>query len=157
MLGWRESSAAARLVQETLWGYPIILSSHAVGMAVLAGIVLMLNFRVLGLAPAVPVSALRPIYRVALIGLVINVISGVMLFVANPDAFLVSKPFWIKITLLVVGITLMVKMSGRLFRPGSGDVVIDASARTMAKFSTFAWFGVIIMGRLIAYWDFKEF
>lgn len=156
MLEWLESSAVARLVQETLWGYPIVLSAHAVGMAVLAGIVLMMNFRVLGLAPAVPLSSLRPIYRVALIGLVINVISGTMLFVSNADAFFQSTPFWIKIGLLAVGITLMVKMTRRMFA-GSALAEPGAGLRAMAALSSVAWLGVIVMGRLIAYWDWKEF
>jgi hypothetical protein len=149
----------ALLVQESAWGYPIVLSSHAVGMAILAGIVLMMNFRVLGLAPAIPLAALRPMYRFALIGVVINVISGVMLFVANADAFFVSTPFWIKISLLVVGTTVMVRMARTMFAPGAAaaGTTVDGRIRLMAQISTVAWLGVIVMGRLIAYWDWKDF
>ena len=159
MLEWLESSAIARLVQESAWGYPIVLSAHAVGMAILAGIVLMINFRVLGMAPRVPLSALRPIYRVALVGLVINAISGTMLFVANPDAFVESTPFWLKISALVIGITLMVTMAKRLFAPAameSGEPPAG-NVRLLAAISSIAWLAVIVMGRLIAYWDWKDF
>lgn len=161
MLEWLESSGMARLVQESAWGYPIVLSAHAVGMAVLAGIVLMINFRVLGMAPRVPLAALKSIYRVALVGLVINAISGTMLFVANPDAFFVSTPFWIKMSLLVVGIVLLVIMSRRLFATAPDGLVSgvapEKNLRLMATVSSIAWFGVIVMGRLIAYWDWKDF
>lgn len=156
MLEWLESSWVARLVQESAWGYPIVLSSHAVGMAILAGIVLMMNFRVMGLAPAIPLDALRPMYRFALFGVVINVISGLMLFVANADAFFVSTPFWIKISLLVVGITLMVKMARQMFDSVAGPAD-GGRIRLLAQISTVAWLGVIVMGRLIAYWDWKDF
>jgi len=159
LLEWLESSGMARLVQESAWGYPIVLSAHAVGMAVLAGIVLMINFRVLGMAPRVPLAALKSIYNVALVGLVINAISGTMLFVANPDAFVVSTPFWIKIALLVVGIVLLVIMARRLFAPDGlvSGVAPEKNLRLMATVSSIAWFGVIVMGRLIAYWDWKDF
>ena len=159
MLEWLESSYIARMVQESAWGYPIVLSAHAVGMAILAGIVLMINFRVLGLAPRVPLSALKSIYKVALIGLVINAISGTMLFVANPDAFVQSTPFWLKMGNLVIGITLLLVMAKRLF-PSPGIVegaAPGSNIRTLAWISSIAWFGVIVMGRLIAYWDWKDF
>ena len=159
MLEWLESSGVARLVQESAWGYPIVLSAHAVGMAILAGIVLMINFRVIGLAPNVPLSALRSIYRVALVGLVINAISGTMLFVANPDAFVQSTPFWLKMGNLAIGITLLLVMAQRLFSP-VGLVAGEApgkDAKMLAWISSIAWFGVIVMGRLIAYWDWKDF
>ena len=38
MLDWLESSAIARIVQESIWGYPIVLSAHAVGMAILVAL-----------------------------------------------------------------------------------------------------------------------
>ena len=159
MLDWLQNTGIARMVQESLWGYPIVLSSHAVGMAILAGIVLMINFRVLGLAPAIPISALKTMFRVALLGLVINLVSGLMLFVANAHAFFESNPFWIKLALLTIGITLMVKMSRQLFDPtdSGADMVATKGVKRLAVISSVAWFGVIIAGRLIAYIDWKEF
>lgn len=159
MLDWLENTAVAVMVQESLWGYPIVLSSHAVGMAILVGIVLMINFRVLGLAPKVPVSALKTMYKVALIGLVINVVSGSMLFVANADAFFESTPFMLKIILLIVGTTLLVMLSRRIFvaNDAAQDYAPTRQARLLALISSIAWVGVIVMGRLIAYWDWKDF
>ena len=159
MLDWLQNTGIARMVQESIWGYPIVLSSHAVGMAILAGIVLMINFRILGLAPAIPLSALKTMFRFALVGLVINLVSGLMLFVANADAFYESNPFRIKMILLIVGITLMVKMSGQFFDRTDSveDMVPTKQVKTMAVISSVAWFGVIIAGRLIAYVDWKEF
>jgi hypothetical protein len=154
-----ESSAVARMVQESLWGYPIVLSSHAVGMAILVGLALMINFRLLGLAPKIPISALRPMFRIAWFGLAINVISGTMLFVANADAFFESTPFWLKIGLLVVGLTLLVKIARQI--PATRDPALDfvptPQLRSMAFLSSVALFAVIIFGRLIAYWDWKDF
>jgi Co/Zn/Cd efflux system component len=103
MLDWLESTDVALMVQESAWGYPVILSGHAVGMAILVGIILMINFRVLGFASGIPIMALRPMFRVALIGLIINVISGTMLFMANANSLFGSNPFRVKIVLLAIG------------------------------------------------------
>lgn len=158
MLEWLESSAVARLVQESIWGYPIVLSSHAVGMAILVGIVLMINFRVLGFAPGVPIRSLKVMFRVALIGLVINVVSGTMLFVANADAFYESNPFRIKIVLLVAGGVLLALLSKRIFGPeDSAARAAEGTTRIIAGASIVAWLGVIVAGRLIAYWDWSYF
>jgi len=159
VLAWLEATAVARMVQESSWGYPIVLSAHAVGMAILAGIVLMMNFRVLGLAPGIPLSALRPMVRYALAGVVINVITGTMLFIANADAFYESTPFRLKILSLVVGLILWVKMSRSILSPADPlqSDVPSAKLKLIAAISTVAWISVIVMGRLIAYWDWKDF
>lgn len=159
MFEWLENSGVARLVQESLWGYPIVLSAHAVGMAIVAGIALMMCFRVIGLASDVPLSALKTMYRVALVGLFINVVSGTMLFVANADAFFSSTPFRIKIIMLVIGITLLIKMARRIFS-GAGlesDFEPSRKLKIMAAVSIVAWIGVIVAGRLIAYIDWQDF
>jgi hypothetical protein len=159
LLEWLESSALARMVQESMWGYPIVLSSHAVGMAILVGLALMINFRVLGLASNVPLTALKTMFRIAWVGLVINVVSGTMLFVANADAFFESTPFWLKISLLVIGVTLLVMLSRRIPDAGESaqDYVPTPLVRWIAFLSSVAFFGVIVFGRLIAYWDWKDF
>jgi hypothetical protein len=155
LLDWLENTAAARMVQESIWGYPIILSGHAVGMAILVGIVLMINFRVLGFASAVPMSGLRPMFRFAMIGLVVNVISGTLLFCANANSFFESNPFRIKIVLLVIGGILLALMPGRLFkeRGAARAEPIEAASKSLALLAIVVWLGVIVAGRLIAYLD----
>lgn len=158
MLQWLENTELAIWVQESIWGYPIILSTHAIGMAIMAGIVLMINFRVLGLAPAIQLDALRGMYRVALLGLAINVTSGLILFVSNADAFFQSTPFWTKLSLLAVGVTLFIAMARRLFATGGFPSAAQTGwVKALSAVSCVVWLGVIAMGRLIAYWDWTDF
>jgi Co/Zn/Cd efflux system component len=155
MLDWLESTDVALMVQESAWGYPVILSGHAVGMAVLVGIILMINFRVLGFASGIPAMALRPMFRVALIGLIINVISGTMLFMANANSFFESNPFRVKVVLLAIGGVLLASISGQLVASGGTlrDLEFDVRSRRVAALSIVVWIGVIVAGRLIAYLD----
>jgi len=45
---WLEETRLALWVGESLWGYPLLLSLHIVGLAMVAGIFTMLNLRLLG-------------------------------------------------------------------------------------------------------------
>ena len=53
-----EDSALGMYVSSSIWGYPIVLSLHALGMAALVGVSLMLAFRALGFAKVIPVTSL---------------------------------------------------------------------------------------------------
>ena len=56
VLIWIQDSALGTWVAESIWGYPIVLASHALGMAVVVGTMVMINLRVLGFARNVPVT-----------------------------------------------------------------------------------------------------
>lgn len=152
-LYWLQQTSLARYVQEDPWGYPIVLSAHAVGMALLAGVVLMINFRVLGFGRAVPLEYLRRVMKLAFLGLILNLVSGLMLFVADATTHFANVAFRTKILLLIVGGVLMVMLSRRIF-PAAGidyDAAQTSATRLIAGISVIVWTGVIVAGRLIAY------
>lgn len=138
-----------------MWGYPLVLSSHAVGMAILAGIVIMVNLRILGFAPGIRVYALKPLFKVAMVGLVINLVSGLMLFAASANKFFENNPFRIKVVLLIVGGVLLVMMARQFFRDSDPLENPEANPKTkmLAALAIIVWLGVIVSGRLIAYFD----
>jgi hypothetical protein len=150
---WLQETRLAIYVQEDPWGYPIVLSCHAVGMALLAGIVLMINFRLLGFARAVPLYYLRKLLNIAWAGLILNLISGLMLFVADAVSHFENIAFRVKILLLITGAMLLVLQSRSVFAQLATDhgTVESASTRIIAGISVLVWTGVIVAGRLIAY------
>lgn len=153
LLSWLEQTALARYVQENPVGYPLVLTTHAVGMAVLAGIVLMIDFRVLGFAPGVPLHYFQRLMKLALLGFVLNLVSGLMLFVADASTHAANVAFLTKISLLIAGGVLTVMLWRRL-APASGlsDSSLESTAtRRIAAVSVLVWIGVIVAGRLIAY------
>ncbi len=153
MLEWLANTAMARMVQESMWGYPIILSAHAVGMAIFGGIVLMINLRVLGLASGMSFSGLKTIYRICWAGLLLNAVSGVLLFIADGARFISSTPFQVKLILLSTTIVLVATMARQIF-PSQHEVrKLSMAIRVMAAISTLALLGIIVAGRLIAYVD----
>jgi len=153
MLEWIQSSGIAHVVQSSLWGYVIVLSSHAIGMAVLVGLTLVIYLRLLGMAPDVPLPPLRSLMHIALIGLAINLISGSMLFAADAYYFVGSWPFRIKFGLLMLsavflGITYRRLVDKNAESAGLSDVSIG---KVVPALGIAVWFGVIVSGRLIAY------
>jgi hypothetical protein len=151
VLEWLANTALARMVQESMWGYPIILSAHAVGMAIFGGIVLVINLRVLGLAPGMSFSGLRTIYRICWAGLLLNAVSGALLFSADGERFISSTPFLIKLMLLTTTIVLFAIMARQIFSSPQSIGNLPSSTRVMAAISTLSLLGIIVAGRLIAY------
>ena len=57
MLEWLEYSSISIWVGESIWGYPIMLGLHVIGLATVVGIFTMLNFRILGLFESLELSS----------------------------------------------------------------------------------------------------
>lgn len=147
-LYWLEDSVVGMTVSSTEWGYPIVLSLHAIGMAVMVGVALMLTVRVLGFAPEIPVTAMAPYWRVALAGFVLNLFSGAALFCGNASELFFNTAFRIKIVLVLAGLAL----TWRLVRicVQRTDRVSPAHRR-LAGIAMATWVAAIVSGRLIGY------
>jgi len=145
-LVWIEESGAGVWIRESLWGYPIVLSCHAVGMAIVIGIFTMVDLRVLGFARGISMSALDRLYTVAWLGFLLNLISGCLLFTGDAQRFFFQTVFQIKIGLIIIGGISMWFLL-REFRIDSDSI----KSKSIAVLSLACWFAAIIAGRLTAY------
>ena len=94
-LYWLEDSFIGVWVAQS-WGYPLVLSAHAVGMSIVVGTVLMINLRLLGFSATLPFTIFRDLNRVAWLGVSLNVLSGLALFSGSPVKFFFHPVFWKK-------------------------------------------------------------
>ena len=150
-----ENTTVAIWVGESLWGYPLLLGMHVVGLAVVAGIFLMLNLRILGFNKGVSYESFLSLFRLAWIGLAVNAISGTALFSSQATTFISSTPFLLKIGLITIGVICAVIIRGKLRENAaswdtSGSATMGAT-RLVAVVSLLCWIGAIGAGRLIAY------
>jgi hypothetical protein len=155
-LYWLEDSFIGVWVAQS-WGYPLVLSAHAVGMSIVVGTVLMINLRLLGFSATLPFTIFRDLNRVAWLGVSLNVLSGLALFSGSPVKFFFHPVFWIKISLIVLG-GVSVWWGLRSCREtGFNTNVLESSTKIkiIAAFSILFWIAAIVAGRLIAY--FKLF
>ena len=150
-----ETSALAIWVGESLWGYPIMLGMHAIGLAIVVGIFVMLDLRMLRVIRGVSFNAFLSLFRLAWIGLIINALSGTALFTSQATTFVESAPFLIKISGVLAGVVLGVLIQKRIkVRVADWDQSgenIESSAKMLAALSLVCWIGAIFAGRLIAY------
>src|SRR2546428_928814 len=59
--------------------YPTVLTLHTVGLGVLVGANAIIDWRLLGFAPRLPLPSLAPLYRFMWAGFAINTITAVLL------------------------------------------------------------------------------
>jgi hypothetical protein len=62
-------------------------------MAIMVGLVVMLNLRLVGMFDRIPYSALSKMLGLAWIGFAINLISGLAVFTSQATAYVTNGPF----------------------------------------------------------------
>jgi hypothetical protein len=153
-LEWLQSTSVGVMVAESLWGYPLFETIHTIGMAMLIGSLGLINLRVLGYKPELPILETRKLLPLAWIGFTLNAISGSLLFTSDAVTFFNSYTFRVKMVLIVLGGLNAALLGQKVFREapaGSPAVVPDAAAKWIAATSLLFWFGAVCCGRLIAY------
>jgi hypothetical protein len=136
----------------SIWGYPTILTLHTVGLALLVGLSVALDLRLLGVGRAAPLVVFRPLFRVMWLGLIINAITGVLLFIADAVHKAGQTVFWIKLICIALALVVLVKQRPFVFSGGATEVSgAGGRARRLAALSLLLWSGAMIAGRLMAY------
>ena len=151
---WLEYTRLAVWVGESLWGYPIMISLHAIGLGTVVGILVMLDLRVLGSFDGMPFSSLPGLMNIAWAGFVVNLLSGVALFTAQATVFVESTPFLIKIPAIFAALGIagvMQKQIGKNADSWDTGSLVSSSAKILAAGSIGLWLIAIIAGRLVAY------
>ena len=157
MLGWLESTPVANWVALSFWAYPALLSVHILGLAIVVGIYLLRDLRLLGLAGGVNPRVFLNLAPLAGMGFAVNLVSGLLLFSSQATIFAASTPFLIKITCITAAMLLARSIHSRLRGQSvSTGQYLSAlsrgdSPRLLALLSLMLWLGAISAGRLIAY------
>lgn len=146
-----EMTEIALWVGESVWGYPIMLSLHVVGLAILVGLFTMFYLRILGAFSGINLSAFLPLVKFAWVGFVINAVSGAALFSSQAMTFVESLPFLIKIGLIALGVVFAAFIQSEVRRYGDTSESVSVRVKVLAVLSMAVWVGAIISGRLIAY------
>lgn len=152
-LEWLQGSWLGTIVAQSLWGYPLLETLHTMGMALLIGSLGLINLRVLGYKPRLPILGTRDLLPLAWLGFTINALSGAALFTSDAVYFFESYTFRIKMLLIILGGINAALLGARIFRevPAGEVVTPTAGAKWIAASSLVFWMGAVIAGRLIAY------
>jgi hypothetical protein len=135
------------LGSDSIWSYPTILTLHTVGLAILVGAALIIDLRVLGVGGNVPLPIIGGLYRYVWAGFLINLASGIVLFVVQAADHAVQPVFYIKLVFIAIAFGLALVIKRRVF----SDTVRGEGVRGLAVVSLICWVAAITAGRLMAY------
>ena len=152
---WLEGSAVGVWTRESssIWAYPTVLTLHTVGLGVLVGANAVIDFRLLGFAPRLPIPSLAPLYRFMWAGFAVNTVTGIMLFASNATTKAKQPVFYIKLTLIVLAL-IVTAVIRRTVERDPALRIADLSSRPgrrLAALSLLLWAGAVTAGRLMAY------
>jgi hypothetical protein len=152
---WLESTAYAQWILTGLTGWPLVLTLHAVGLAIAVGIIWALDLRLLGLYRQIPLSSVNQLISLAWIGIALNIFSGFSLFMTQASYYVTSGPFLIKIGAIILGIINLALLQKILKRDApkweAAGGAVASDGRYFAMGSLALWTVAVVTGRLIAY------
>jgi hypothetical protein len=156
LLAHIEQSGIATWIREggVIYGYPLILFLHTLGLSTLVGLSSAINLRLLGFAPAIPLAALATLFSLMWAGLGLTATTGILLFVADATRHASNPAFVMKLVFVLLAVTALALTWRQVFRAptlsaaGAGG---PHSGRSLAALSLVCWFGALSAGRLMAY------
>lgn len=151
---WGDSPVAAALRQPGLL-YPLLSATHILALGVLVGSITILDLRLLGLFGEASLQAwATPLIRVAAVGLVAAIATGLLLFSVKPTDYAVNPAFLAKLAFIIVG---AVNAMWLRFRPGWRAALdggkIQRDVKLAAALSLTMWVSAVFAGRWIAFID----
>lgn len=149
-LTWLEATGLAEWVRSSQSGYPSMIALHAVGMAVMVGLSLLLDLRVLGWFAGIPLVALQRLFGIAWVGFGINFLSGSALFTAQATSYIVDWVFMTKMFLVLLGAITAAILQPAVVKAGPSGV-LTGGTKAVAGVAIVIWIVAIVMGRLTAY------
>jgi len=132
--------------------YPTILFLHSIGMALVAGFSAVIDLRLLGLAPGIPIKPMERLYPWMWWGFAINAVTGSSLFLGDATTKGTNPDFWVKMVFVFSGIVVLQIMRKKVFGdPQLDQGPVSGAAKGLACISLACWIGAITAGRLLAY------
>jgi len=156
-LTWLENLSFGRWVANStsIWAYPSVLTLHTIGMGLLAGTIAIVDLRILGVAPVIPLAPMESFLPVMWLGFWMNALSGTTLLIAGATRHATNPFFYIKMTCIALGVVNIRLLTRRVFRSSiSADAApIPMMDKVLASTSLALWTGAITAGRLMAYYN----
>ena len=154
MLDWLEQTDYSAIIRESSWGWPLALTVHAFGMAVVVSIMFIMTLRLFGRFRTIPYGWLGKLIPLVWIGVACQIVSGASLLMAKPKQYLGDTVFESKLALLAGALAVTWTFHATLKREVAGwDATGSVSTRGLQLVCAAAllWAAVTLTGRLTAY------
>ena len=151
---WLHETAPSPWVRAWPWTWAICETLHFIGLSLVIGIIGLLDLRLMGFLPRVPLAALRPLLPYGIAGFVINAVTGLIFFVGTPEQYVTNVAFAMKMLfLLVSGLNVLYfeTRHGRSVLALAPDAPMPAAFRRAGAISLVCWLMVLYWGRMLPY------
>jgi hypothetical protein len=155
-LEWLEGLAWTTAIREATWGYATIETAHVASIVAFAGLVIMMDLRLVGVAfthaPLMQIQ--RRLFPWQMAALVPSTVTGLLLYAIDPLRYYENVLLTFKLVLLVVaGINALAfhRMTYRSDGAWDENPRLTATARRAGVVSLVLWSVIILAGRLSAY------
>ncbi len=141
-----------QVARDNAYIYTIGLIVHFTGLSLLMGAMLVIDLTLVGIARTIPPGAALKLLPVAIIGFVLNLLTGIMFFCFDPERFGLNPAFQVKMLLvLVAGANALwfTFAEHRQVAQLAAGARLPLMVRVSASLSLLLWFGVIVAGRMI--------
>lgn len=154
LAGGLQAAGLENWARGTAWVYPVANVLHVLGVVMLVGAIGVVDLRIVGFWHRLPLLALsRALTPIAVAGLAVQVLSGLVLFAADGEALARSATFHLKLVLLALVLINAAAFRWHWRRNATGFGYRPTTPVRLSALTSIAlWLGVATVGRLIAYY-----
>lgn len=149
-----EGGAINNWILSSYWLWPMLETIHFIGLSLLLGAMLIVDLRLAGYLRQIDIMAMHRLLPWATFGFLLNLATGTLFFLGDPARYSINIGFQLKMVLVLIAglnaLWFIWKINPRVASwDANGDTPRDA--KVVAVLSLVAWFGVLLLGRLIPY------
>jgi len=150
---WCEASSVAAGIRNSVWLFPAIEAIHLLGLALLGGLVLLVDIRLLGFGvQRKPLATLAREIQPWLNGsLLVMLATGALLYTSEPIKLYYNGAFWMKMEFLALSIIYTFTVRRRVLAIEEARIG-PVWGKLVALVSIMLWTGVGIGGRAIGFY-----
>ncbi len=158
---WVHAFPSSIALRESLYAFPVALTVHLVSLAMFAGLVVMMDLRLVGAAyRGTPFSEVQArLFPWQMVGMVVTSIAGLVLFYMQPMRYFGKVIYWIKIALIVLaGVNALLFHLTTYRSVDKWDTGgVPRGAKVAGVLSLGMWACIVASGRLTAYdwWTYE--
>lgn len=148
---WIYGTAVSSAIRDTDWIVPTVQAIHICAITVVVGSALVTELRIAGVvAPEESLNVVAQRYLPWMWrALAVLVATGLVMVVGEPERVLGNRVFWIKMSLVALGVVLSIRLRKPLLRAAQEGQ--RQPTKALAWMLMILWVAVIFSGRFIAY------
>lgn len=153
---WVDTFPSSIVLRESVYGYAVMLGFHVVSMGLFAGLIVMMDLRLIGLGILrTPVSQIQKrLFPWQMVALAMSALTGGLLLFSQPMRYYGKVFFWTKLGIMALsGVNALAfhLTTYRSVAAWDADPLPPFRARLAGALSLALWAAVVVFGRLTAY------